>query len=90
MLFHASMVTDFFLYEYGPSPIEKSIFKEVFKFWDWSREFLNTYNFENELVSYMVHLWVDRVGAALDLQPLKNVSLQIIIDQTLTFRRIFF
>ena len=41
----------------------------------------------------MVHLWVDRGGAALDLrepQAFKNVSLQMMIDQTYIFRRIFF
>ena len=41
----------------------------------------------------MVHLWVGRVGAAPDLsepQDFKNVSLQMMINQTVVFRRLFF
>ena len=39
----------------------------------------------------MLHLWIDRVGAVPDLsepQAFENISLQMMIDQTFTFRRI--
>ena len=41
----------------------------------------------------MVHLRVERMGASPDLwepQAFKNASLQMMIDQTLIFRGIFF
>ena len=42
----------------------KSIFEKILKFYDQSREFSKTYNFKNELFSYMLYLYVVRVGGA--------------------------
>ena len=54
---------------------------------------MKTYYFKNELVGYVVHFELIEVGAAPDLsepQAFQNVSLQLMIDQRLSFCRIFY
>ena len=95
------MLMNAVLYEYGP---RLCLYQYDNK--KWAKSHLNvflrkpskfrtkvenfcTHNLKNELVSYMVHLRVDRVDLS-EPQAFKNVSLQMIIDQTFIFRRIYF
>ena len=89
MLFYKSMVPDFVytnMAQVWPPKMGKAPPKSIFE--KTKQRILKTLYLKNELVSYMVYLWVARVGAAPGLsepQALKNVSLQMMIDQALTF-----